>query len=57
MSTTAPAATQPQTIDQIIDRLHSDPGVRAVIPRLEREVRGGELTASLAAQTILDALG
>ena len=43
--------------DQLMDRLQSDPGVRAVIPRLEREVRDGELTPSLAAQTILDALG
>ena len=43
--------------DQLMDRLQSDPGVRAVIPRLEREVRDGELPPSLAASTILDALG
>jgi LAO/AO transport system kinase len=42
--------------DQLMDRLQSDPGVRGLIPRLEREVRDGELPPSLAAQTILDTL-
>ena len=43
--------------DQLMDRLQSDPGVRAALPELERDVRGGELTPTLAAQRILDELG
>jgi LAO/AO transport system kinase len=43
--------------DQLLDRLTSDPGVREALPALERDVRTGELTPTLAAQTILDTLG
>ncbi|NMH97695.1 methylmalonyl Co-A mutase-associated GTPase MeaB [Pseudonocardia acidicola] len=43
--------------DQLMDRLHHDPGVRGALPGLERDVRSGELTPTLAAQTILDTLG
>jgi GTPase len=43
--------------DRLLDRLHSDPGVRAALPELERAVRGGELTPTLAAQRLLDRLG
>ncbi len=43
--------------DQLMDRLTSDPAVREALPGLEREVRGGELTPTLAAQAILDVLG
>jgi LAO/AO transport system kinase len=43
--------------DQLMDRLQSDPAVRAALPGLERDVRSGDLTPTLAAQTILDALG
>ncbi|WP_214405082.1 methylmalonyl Co-A mutase-associated GTPase MeaB [Pseudonocardia lacus] len=43
--------------DRLLDRLQSDPGVREVLPRLEREVRAGERTPTLAAQDILDRLG
>jgi LAO/AO transport system kinase len=43
--------------DQLMDRLHSDPEVRAAVPQLERDVRGGELTPTLAAQEILARLG
>jgi len=42
--------------DQLMDRLRTDPGVRARLPELEREVRGGALTPTLAAQTVLDLL-
>jgi LAO/AO transport system kinase len=43
--------------DQLMDRLQSDPAVREALPGLEQDVRSGELTATLAAQTMLDALG
>jgi LAO/AO transport system kinase len=43
--------------DRLLDRLQSDPGVRDAIPTLEREVRAGELTATLAAERILGQLG
>ena len=43
--------------DRLMDRLHSDPAVRAALPGLEREVRAGELTPTLAAQAILESLG
>jgi LAO/AO transport system kinase len=39
--------------DQLLSRLHSDPGVRRIAPGLERDVREGRLTASLAAERIL----
>ncbi|WP_219414268.1 methylmalonyl Co-A mutase-associated GTPase MeaB [Pseudonocardia nigra] len=43
--------------DLLMDRLHADGAVRAAIPDLEREVRGGELTPTLAAQQLLSHLG
>lgn len=43
--------------DRLMDRLRSDPEVRAAIPQLERDVRGGELTPTLAAQEVLARLG
>jgi LAO/AO transport system kinase len=43
--------------DRLLDRLRDDPGVRAVLPELEAAVRAGELTATLAAETILGRLG
>lgn len=43
--------------DRLMDRLRTDPGVRGAIPALERDVRAGDLTATLAAQDILDRLG
>ncbi|MBC8093582.1 MAG: methylmalonyl Co-A mutase-associated GTPase MeaB [Pseudonocardia sp.] len=42
--------------DQLMDRLTADPDVRAALPELERGVRSGGLTPTLAAQTILDRL-
>jgi len=42
--------------DRLMDRLRDDPAVRAEIPRLEAGVRAGELTATLAAETVLDRL-
>ena len=41
--------------DQVLDRLARHPAVRAVVPEVEQAVRDGELTATLAAQRILDA--
>ncbi|MFE5298208.1 methylmalonyl Co-A mutase-associated GTPase MeaB [Streptomyces sp. NPDC056632] len=43
--------------DELLDRLHSDPAVRALTPEVERQVRDGELTATLAAERILGAFG
>jgi LAO/AO transport system kinase len=43
--------------DELLGRLHSDPTVRALAPDLERQVREGELTATLAAEQILRAFG
>jgi LAO/AO transport system kinase len=43
--------------DQLMDRLQSDPTVREALPRLEADVRAGDLTPTLAAQRILRALG
>ncbi|NKQ58252.1 methylmalonyl Co-A mutase-associated GTPase MeaB [Amycolatopsis sp. K13G38] len=43
--------------DQLLGRLAEHPGVRAVVPEVEQAVRDGELTATLAAQRILDAFG
>ncbi|WP_405810085.1 methylmalonyl Co-A mutase-associated GTPase MeaB [Streptomyces sp. NBC_00210] len=41
--------------DELRDRLRSHPGVRALTPGLEQQVRDGQLTATLAADRILDA--
>ena len=41
--------------DTVVDRVLSDPGVKDIRAELERQVRDGELTATLAAQQILDA--
>ncbi|TQK42955.1 methylmalonyl-CoA mutase metallochaperone MeaB [Streptomyces sp. SLBN-118] len=41
--------------DELRDRLRSHPGVRALAPGLEQQVREGELTATLAAERILQA--
>lgn len=43
--------------DQLLDRLKADPEVRSVTPALERDVRAGNLTATLAAERILAAFG
>jgi GTPase len=43
--------------DRLLDRLQSDPGVRDALPDVERAVREGELTPTLAAQQLLDRLG
>jgi LAO/AO transport system kinase len=43
--------------DRLLDRLQSDPGVRAALPDVERAVRDGELTPTLAAEQLLDRLG
>ncbi|MFF3608551.1 methylmalonyl Co-A mutase-associated GTPase MeaB [Streptomyces sp. NPDC002463] len=43
--------------DELLRRLHTDPAVREVTPSLERRVRDGELTATLAAEQILKAFG
>jgi len=42
--------------DRLLSRLHHAPEVKRLAPRLEREVREGTLTATLAAKRILDAL-
>ncbi|MEU3509692.1 methylmalonyl Co-A mutase-associated GTPase MeaB [Streptomyces longwoodensis] len=41
--------------DELMGRLHADPTVRSLAPELERCVRYGELTATRAAECILDA--
>ncbi|MGW4055166.1 methylmalonyl Co-A mutase-associated GTPase MeaB [Streptomyces sp. NPDC004779] len=41
--------------DELLARLHADPAVRALTPDVERRVRDGELTATLAAERILAA--
>lgn len=41
--------------DELLDSLRSHPAVRALTPELEQRVRGGELTATLAAEQILGA--
>ncbi|MBW4716166.1 methylmalonyl Co-A mutase-associated GTPase MeaB [Saccharothrix obliqua] len=41
--------------DRLLGELHADPAVRAVAPEVERLVRDGELTATLAAERILEA--
>jgi LAO/AO transport system kinase len=43
--------------DRLLDRLQSDPGIREALPDVERAVRDGELTPTLAAQQLLDRLG
>jgi LAO/AO transport system kinase len=40
--------------EQLVASLREHPGVRAVAPDLERAVRAGELTATLAAERIID---
>ncbi|MFE4540196.1 methylmalonyl Co-A mutase-associated GTPase MeaB [Streptomyces scopuliridis] len=42
--------------DHVLDRLREHPGVRELAPALEREVRDGTLTATLAAERIIEAL-
>ncbi|MFD6337751.1 methylmalonyl Co-A mutase-associated GTPase MeaB [Streptomyces sp. NPDC088551] len=42
--------------DHLLDRLREHPGVRELTPALEREVRNGTLTATLAAERIIEAL-
>ncbi|MFI8519469.1 methylmalonyl Co-A mutase-associated GTPase MeaB [Streptomyces sp. NPDC085481] len=41
--------------DELLGRLHADPAVRELTPEVERQVRDGELTATLAAERILGA--
>ncbi|MFE6365682.1 methylmalonyl Co-A mutase-associated GTPase MeaB [Streptomyces sp. NPDC057806] len=41
--------------DELLGRLHADPAVRSLTPTLERQVRDGQLTATLAAQRLVDA--
>ncbi|MFD9811841.1 methylmalonyl Co-A mutase-associated GTPase MeaB [Streptomyces sp. NPDC059080] len=43
--------------DQLVDRLRHDPEVRRIAPDVEREVRSGLLTATLAAERLLTAFG
>jgi LAO/AO transport system kinase len=43
--------------DQLLSRLHEHPAVRAIAPALERQVRDGTVTATTAAERILDAFG
>ncbi|GAA3159204.1 MULTISPECIES: methylmalonyl Co-A mutase-associated GTPase MeaB [Streptomyces] len=43
--------------DQLVDRLRHDPEVRRIAPDVEREVRSGTLTATLAAERLLTAFG
>ncbi|MCX5207141.1 methylmalonyl Co-A mutase-associated GTPase MeaB [Streptomyces sp. NBC_00237] len=43
--------------DELLGRLRSHPGVRGVTPEVERALREGELTATLAAERILEAFG
>jgi len=43
--------------DTLLARLTEHPEVRATVPELERQVRGGELTAGLAAERILGTFG
>ena len=43
--------------DQLLTRLHEHPAVRAITPGLEQRVRDGSVTATTAAQEILDAFG
>ncbi|MCX5253005.1 methylmalonyl Co-A mutase-associated GTPase MeaB [Streptomyces canus] len=43
--------------DELLGRLHADPAVRSLAPDLEQRVRDGQLTATLAAERILEAFG
>ena len=43
--------------DRLLAQVHQNSAVKRLVPKLEREVREGRLTATLAAQRILDALG
>lgn len=43
--------------DELLGRLHSHPAVRSLAPDLEQQVREGRLTATLAAERILEAFG
>ncbi|WP_405579654.1 methylmalonyl Co-A mutase-associated GTPase MeaB [Streptomyces sp. NBC_01190] len=43
--------------DELLGRLHADPAVRSLAPELEERVRNGELTATRAAERILNAFG
>ncbi|MFG2223092.1 methylmalonyl Co-A mutase-associated GTPase MeaB [Streptomyces sp. NPDC048644] len=43
--------------EQLIDRLRNHPEVRKLSPGIEQDVRDGALTATLAAERILDAFG
>ncbi|MHB9858436.1 methylmalonyl Co-A mutase-associated GTPase MeaB [Streptomyces sp. YIM S03343] len=43
--------------DELLTRLHSDPAVRELTPGLEQQVREGRLTATTAAERILEAFG
>jgi LAO/AO transport system kinase len=43
--------------DQLLARLHDHPGVRAIAPALEQQVRDGSVTATTAAERILDTFG
>ena len=40
--------------DAVLDRVTSNPEIRAIRPTIEQRVRDGELTAALAAQEIID---
>jgi LAO/AO transport system kinase len=43
--------------DRLLARLHEHPGVRAITPELEAAVRDGSVTATTAADQILEAFG
>ena len=43
--------------DRLLTRLRRHPGVRGLAAELEREVRAGAVTATSAAERILDAFG
>ncbi|MEV7073740.1 methylmalonyl Co-A mutase-associated GTPase MeaB [Streptomyces sp. NPDC091972] len=43
--------------DELLGRLHADPNVQSLAPVLEQQVREGRLTATLAAERILEAFG
>ncbi|MEU9169840.1 methylmalonyl Co-A mutase-associated GTPase MeaB [Streptomyces sp. NPDC048420] len=43
--------------DELLGRLHSHPAVKVLAPELEQRVRDGQLTATLAAERILEAFG
>ncbi|WP_419996958.1 methylmalonyl Co-A mutase-associated GTPase MeaB [Streptomyces boninensis] len=43
--------------DELLGRLHADSSVRSLAPGLERQVRDGEMTATQAAERILEAFG